>query len=85
MRDTPKDVTLAQILVGLVALSLLGALTGLSLQLAGLGKPLGTEGALVGDVSTGVFLASSLATFVFAARLHDREPRRPGSRRSSMR
>jgi hypothetical protein len=68
MTRTPIEAKLPVILVGLVGVSLLLALTGLSVQLAWIGKPLGAEGAEIGGISTGFFVASSLAAFIFAAR-----------------
>ena len=69
---------LALILVALVGVSLIAAITGLAVQLAWIGQPLGSEGATFGDISAGVFLASGVATFVFAARAQDPANTRPG-------
>lgn len=62
---------LALVLMSLIGVSLLVAIIGMSLQLAWIGKPLGSEGATIGDISTGVFLAAGIATFIFAARTQD--------------
>jgi hypothetical protein len=76
---TPKT---AGILVSIIGVSLLVSLTGLSLQLAWIGQPLGAEGGTVGDVSAGVFLAAGVAAFIFAARTQDadvyKRSKRPG-------
>jgi hypothetical protein len=68
MMRTSLETKLPVILVGLVLASMIAAVAGMSVQLAWVGQPLGSEGGTVGDVSTGIFLVSCVATFVFAAR-----------------
>jgi hypothetical protein len=57
--------------MSLLGVSLLIAITGMSLQLAWIGKPLGSEGGTIGDISTGVFLAAGIASFIFAVCTQD--------------
>jgi hypothetical protein len=78
MMRTQLEPKLPLILVMLVGVSLIAAIAGLDLQLPWIGKPLGSEGATFGDISAGVFLASSVATFIFAARTQDHANTHPG-------
>jgi len=63
MSETNKFIALA----GVLALSLVIAVVGLGVHIAWLGQPAGKDGGWVGDVSAGVFTATMVATFAFAA------------------
>jgi hypothetical protein len=71
-----SDATTVTLLMGVMAVSLAIAVVGLCIQIGWVGRPVGSEGGWVGDVSAGVYGVALVATFVLTTIKQDARRRK---------